>query len=1327
MIKSGALDRLYLVESRDDSASTPMDFPSVITPLTRVDVVRVKDSWNKFLAFDQMLVEMFLERLVLDLPEVADQFGSALDQAAAEFLKLFDLAVRALDPRTEDTLREAYARAPGARDARCVTLADCGAFFSTYGVTPDQWCVARDTFLWAFGKAPYLEEFEREDLALKAESSLGRFFILHVARPMIDHAIAEERALSPAIVAEMRAGAETMLGQPQEAGIFFYQTLFRTHPEVLRHFRTADMDMLSQHLIETVVFLSRVATRPRNLRSELRNLSAVHQTNQIPTADYPKLAGPLIETLGKFGLPLSDTMRRGWEVLFNRVIRVIAEPMAQQERLCAAAREFIDQVAEELAWPPTKLEKRWSEISHEIRATGTYTQTFEEIDYGAKLAWRNAPKCIGRISWKNLIVRDMRHVTEPDEIFAECVEHLRAATNGGNIEIVLTVFRPTRPAERWGPRIWNSQLIRYAAYPLADGSVLGDPANLDLTAAIRKLGWTPPDQPTAFDVLPVVIDVPGHEPRLYELDKADVLEVPISHPTEPGLAELGLKWCAVPAIANFRMEIGGIDYGCLPFNGWFMGTEIARNLFEEKRYDRAEDIAAAFGLDTSSEMTLWRDRAFLELNTAILHSFSRARVTLVDHQTASRQFMIHDLREKKAGRECPAQWSWVAPAAGGSTSPVWHHETRDFHLRPCYAYAADRWAVIERDIAPARLMSPPPRKSRRPLILYASETGTAEGYARQAARRLATLSPLVLSIDEVDLDMLARESLALVITSTCRDGAIPGDGQRLLDWLASHERGALGGLGFAVLGIGNRIYPKFCAAATTFDEAFAAAGATRISALTLADEIAGQTDTVKQWLEMFAKLWSADGQTAKTSRAIVELIPPSRASAPDPATLGTVVFNTEMFTEGQIAGRGSLRSTRHIGIDLDPAAPAYAVGDHVAVYPENPPALVAGIARHLALPVEGWFRLLGASSPTFERYRDGYPARRLLTEDLDLMMPEAPEELMTAMRLVSGDLDDQAQLTKWLETLNLDENNPARRQLRGWLSDTYITLLDLFDAFPGSIPPLDVLIELLPRLKPRMYSIGSSPLSHPRQVRIMTGLLTVPRRDGRIRRGLCSNYLAGLLPGDRPRVALKPAPRPLPTNFTGPLLLVGAGTGLAPLYGMLQDRVVRDLRSSPDVPVALYFGCRDEGEFLQSRQLLEWREQGYLGSLSVAFSRQGPAKAYVQDAIDADGARIWDMISRPDCHILICGDAKMAQDVEGRISRVSQHEGGLSYAASVSFLRAMKAEGRYIEDVWGVQLNHALALPEMVRAKYDQGSGWFGRLQRAFGGRAPESGSIRRY
>ncbi len=1321
MKRSGALQKRYLTDVGTVDHGRIELIAETPAPLSKVDAVIVKDSWNKFLAFDEMLIEMFFERLILDLPELIDQFGVALDQAPAEFLALIDGAVRGLCPMTERTLRESYDGAPGAQAARGRTVAEFGAFFSTYGVTPEQWRAAGATFVWAMGKAPYLEDFERENLARGAESALARFFASHVAAPMIACAAAEDAALAPEIVAEMQAGAEAMLAHPQDAGIFFYQTLFKTHPEVLRHFRTADMDMLSRHLIETVVFLSRASTRPKSLRGELRNLAQVHQSNAIPTADYPKLAAPLLETLGAFGTPLNPRMRRGWEVMFDRVIRIISEPMAQQERLSEAAREYLDQIAEELDWPETRRDKRWSEITHEIRATGAYTHTFEELEYGAKLAWRNAPKCIGRISWKNLIVRDRRHVTDPDEMFAECVEHLRAATNGGNIEIVLTAFRPTRPGERWGPRIWNSQLIRYAAHRLADGSVLGDRANLELTAAIRKLGWTPPAEPTDFDILPLVVDMPGHEPRIYQLDPADVLEVPISHPTSPAIAALGLKWCAVPAIANFRMEIGGIDYGCLPFNGWFMGTEIARNLWEDKRYDRAEAIAEALGLDTSSEATLWRDRAFLELNIAVVHSFQQARITLVDHQTAARQFMIHDLREKKAGRECPAQWSWVAPAAGGSTTPVWHHETRDFHLKPCYVYAADRWAVTERDIGPARDAAPvEDARTRRPLILYASETGTAEGYARQAARRLGGLAPQVLSMDEVDVDAIGRESLVLVIAATCRDGDAPGNGQALLDWLRTRKRGALSGIGFAVLGIGNRIYPKFCAAAVAFDAALERAGAERIAKLELADEIAGQSDTVKQWLEMFAKMWSADGRTARARRAVVEIIPPARLPARDAVEFGRVAFNEEML--GPDAGPG--RSTRHIGFDLPARAPRYEAGDHVAIHPVNPDRLIDGVCAHLGLPRDAWFRILGASVDALDRYRDGYPVSRLMAEDLDLGMPEAPEELLAAMRAASRDPDDQMQLDKWLATLALEESSPARRALRDWLRATYHSLLDLFDAFPQSAPPVDVLIELLPRQKPRMYSIGSSPLVHPRQVRIMAGVLTLPSDDGRPRRGLCSHYLQGLKPGAEVRIAIKAAPRRLTPDFAGPLLLVGAGTGLAPLHGILQDRVARGARVTPEAPVALYAGFRSAGEFLQGADLTAWRREGFLTRLGVAFSRKGPAKAYVQDALDGDGALVWDILRRDGAHVLICGDAKMAQDVEERLLAILQRDGGLGYPGALATIQALKREGRLIEDVWGVQLNRDVALPEMVRAKYDRGAGWLARLQRVLGGRRSDAGAI---
>ena len=334
------------------------------------------------------------------------------------------------------------------------------------------WGAAREAFLWAFRQVPYLEEYERTNLEQGQDSAFSRFFIQHVEEPMNEIREEQDAALAPDVVAQMRAGAEMMLTRPQDAGTFFYTTLFDECPDIVHLFRTADMDALSRHLIDTVVFLSQAADEGTEQRDELRNLAKIHQVNQIPSRDYDRLVGPLLQTLSEFGHPLNERTSRGWQVLFSRVSRIVAEPMIQQERILSEARTFIDQVATELGWTDAKLHKRWSEIAREVRMTGVYTHTNEELDHGAKLAWRNAPKCIGRISWKSLIVRDCRHVTDADSIYGECLQHLRTATNGGNIEIVLTVFVRCNPANAGAPGCgtasWSAMqatrcpMVRYA-------------------------------------------------------------------------------------------------------------------------------------------------------------------------------------------------------------------------------------------------------------------------------------------------------------------------------------------------------------------------------------------------------------------------------------------------------------------------------------------------------------------------------------------------------------------------------------------------------------------------------------------------------------------------------------------------------------------------------------------------------------------------------------------------------------------------------------------------------------------------------------------------
>ncbi|MFJ3906433.1 nitric oxide synthase oxygenase [Streptomyces sp. NPDC090025] len=343
------------------------------------------------------------------------------------------------------------------------------------------------------------------------------------------------------------------------------------------------------------------------------------------------------------------------------------------------------QLAAEAGAEGGAVEARLREVRAEIERTGTYTHSPAELTFGARVAWRNAARCIGRLYWRSLVVRDLRAVSSPDEVAEECFEHLRLAGNGGRIRPVISVFAPDLPG-RPGPRIVNDQLVRYAGHRTAQGRWAGDPRSAGLTERARALGWKRDQE--QFQVLPLLVRAgPGAAPEWYELPDGAVSEVPLRHPDHAWFADLGLRWYAVPAISDMVLEIGGIRYPAAPFNGWYMGTEIgARNLADAERFDLLPVVADRLGLDRSSERTLWRDRALVELNVAVLHSFQDAGVTMADHHTESERFLRHIAQEARHGRPTPADWSWIVPPVSGSATPVFHryYDPVDASLRPAF-------------------------------------------------------------------------------------------------------------------------------------------------------------------------------------------------------------------------------------------------------------------------------------------------------------------------------------------------------------------------------------------------------------------------------------------------------------------------------------------------------------------------------------------------------------------------------------------------------------------------------------------------------------------
>jgi len=326
------------------------------------------------------------------------------------------------------------------------------------------------------------------------------------------------------------------------------------------------------------------------------------------------------------------------------------------------------------------LEERWQAVQNSIKQTGTYELLDFELDYGTKVAWRNSNKCIGRLFWRSMEVLDKRSLETIDEVFDALFEHIDFATNGGNIRSTITVFSVNK-----GIRIWNPQLLGFAGYLQEDDSVIGDSKNVEFTQKCIDLGWKA--KMGQFDILPLVVKIGEDAPGLREIPKEIITLISIEHPSIEAFKDLNIQWYSTPIISNMTLEVGGIEFLSAPFNGWYMGTEIgARNLADEDRYNLLPTVAKLMGLDIRDKNSLWKDRALVELNQAVLYSFRKAGVKIIDHHSASKQFMQFMRQEAKEGRDVTADWSWIVPPSAGSTMKVFHTEMQDIVVSTNYFY-----------------------------------------------------------------------------------------------------------------------------------------------------------------------------------------------------------------------------------------------------------------------------------------------------------------------------------------------------------------------------------------------------------------------------------------------------------------------------------------------------------------------------------------------------------------------------------------------------------------------------------------------------------------
>jgi nitric-oxide synthase len=270
------------------------------------------------------------------------------------------------------------------------------------------------------------------------------------------------------------------------------------------------------------------------------------------------------------------------------------------------------------------VQARLAKVRAQVEHTGTYQHTRGELAYGARLALRGSGVYTSGIPWRGLLVRDLRAAATASEVAAGCVQHLRLAADKGHVRPTVTVFAPD------SPRLINEQLIRYAGYA-QHGQVIGDRRHVAFTDTVRKMGWRPPTARSAFDLLPLVIRDSERGVRLFAVPRDVVREVPLEHPVLTWFVDLGLRWHAVGARSQL-LSLGGLRYPAL-FNGVYTSSAIGADaLGDDRAYGFGRVIAEHLGLDTGTDSSLWQERAALELDRAVLHSFAAAGVSIAPRE-----------------------------------------------------------------------------------------------------------------------------------------------------------------------------------------------------------------------------------------------------------------------------------------------------------------------------------------------------------------------------------------------------------------------------------------------------------------------------------------------------------------------------------------------------------------------------------------------------------------------------------------------------------------------------------------------------------------------
>ncbi|WOK95727.1 NADPH-dependent diflavin oxidoreductase 1 [Canna indica] len=627
-------------------------------------------------------------------------------------------------------------------------------------------------------------------------------------------------------------------------------------------------------------------------------------------------------------------------------------------------------------------------------------------------------------------------------------------------------------------------------------------------------------------------------------------------------------------------------------------------------------------------------------------------------------------------------------------------------------------------------------KPSRLLVLYASQTGNAMDAAERIGReaeRGGCPSVQVLSIDHFGASCLPDEKVVIFVVSTTGQGDIP-DSMKVF-WKSLLQRNLsnqwLEGLHYAVFGLGDSGYQKYNFTAKKLDKRLSDLGAEFLIEKGLGDDQhpSGYEGALDPWL---LSLWrrlnivhpyilprvsdimdpskrSLDQAKFEVLYHFADEIQSKLSTISDLKDTEKVIesalsmspaqfyyhekrpeYFLQMITNQRLTEEVDGRDVRHFEFKTTSSLIDYQVGDVLEILPSQNPAAVDAFIQRCNLDPSCYITVIPRESnnQSLGRHSKSLVHPIKLKSFVEYTMDVASA---SPRRYFFEVMSFYAEAEHEKEKLQYFASPEGRDDLYEYNQKERRSVLEVLEDFPSVQMPFEWLVQLVPPLKTRAFSISSSPSVHPNQVHITVSIVSWTTPFKRQRYGLCSSWLAGLDPCKTngvyiPALVTQGALRPPPPSV--PLILIGPGTGCAPFRAFVEERAMQNLTGSV-APILFFFGCRNQNnDFLYKNFWSSHaHDDGVLsadkgGGFFVAFSRDQPRKVYVQHKMKEESKRIWSLLSAGAAIYIAGSSTKMPADVTSTIEDIIAEESGISKDSAARWLRLLEKAGRFYIEAW---------------------------------------------